>query len=528
MFWRRKTGRSDIVAKNGMVAASQPLATQAGIEILKKGGNAIDAAIATAATLDVVEPFSTGCGGDAFALIHKPGMKKPLSYNGSGRSGSLANLESLREKGWFEMPFRGGPTVSVPGAMHLWGTLLKEHGNLEMKDVLAPAIGYAQDGFPVSPILAQHWHYIPNVLRNDDARRIFHPNGMVPGIGAIVKNPELAEVFTEVSNNGIEHFYTGRIAESIVSTVQDDEGFLTLEDLEKHQTEKTKPISTDYRGVEVFEHPPNGQGFAALIMLNIMEEFALSELHPLAAERYHLMIEAKKLAYDDLHRHNADPAFYDVPIDELLSKEYAMSRSTLIDPNTSLDTHSLEMKQGPDTVYLCTADGEGNAVSFINSLYMGIGSGLVAKGTGIKLQNRASHFSLDPNHPNKYEPGKRPYHTIIPGALYRDGDLYGVFGIMGGAHQAQAHAQFVSNIVDCNMSPQEAMDHPRFNHDQVPNTVGLENAVPADVQGQLRMRGHKLVHETMSGFGGGQVILRLDDVWIAGSDYRKDGQAAGF
>ncbi len=528
MFWQRKTGRSDIIAKNGMVAASQPLATQAGIEVLKKGGNAIDAAIATAATLDVVEPFSTGCGGDAFALVHMSGMSKPLSYNGSGHSGFLASFETLREKGWSEMPLRGGPTVSVPGAMHLWGTLIKEHGNLELKDVLAPAIAYARDGFPVSPLLAQHWRSIPNVLRNDDARRIFHPNGIIPGVGVIMKNPDLAGVFDEVSENGIECFYTGRIAEAIVSTVQDDEGFLTIEDLEKHHTEKTEPISTNYRGIEVFEHPPNGQGFAALIMLNIMEEFALPDMHPLSTERYHLMIEAKKLAYDDLHRHNADPAFYDVPLDDLLSKEYAMSRSTLIDPNASLDTNSLEMKQGPDTVYLCTADGEGNAVSFINSLYMGIGSGLVARGTGIKLQNRASQFSLDPNHPNKYGPCKKPFHTIIPGALYLDDDLYGVFGIMGGAHQAQAHAQFVSNLVDFNMSPQEAMEHPRFNHDQVQNTVGLENAIPADVQGQLRLKGHKLVHETMSAFGGGQVILRLEDVWIAGSDQRKDGQAAGF
>ena len=528
MFWRRTTGRSDIVAKDGMVATSQPLATQAGIKILREGGNAIDAAIAAAAVLDIVEPFSTGCGGDAFALVHKPGMTQPLSYNGSGKSGSLVTLDDLLAKGWTEMPLRGGPTVSVPGAMHLWGTLIKEHGRLELKEVLSPAISYAREGFPVSPIISEQWSYVPRVLRNDDAKRIYAPNGKVPKIGDIMKNPDLATTLTTVIQEGIDSFYSGKIAQSIVDTVQEDGGFLTLEDLEKHETKSTVPISTDYRGVEVFEHPPNGQGFAALIMLNIMEQFEISRYHSLSEERYHLMVEAKKLAYDDLHRHNADPDYYDVPMDDLLSKSYATSRSSLIDRNTVMDTATIAMKQGPDTIYLSTADAEGNAVSFINSLYMGIGSGLVAKGTGIKLQNRANMFSFDPEHPNSYAPRKRPFHTIIPGALYRDNEFYGIFGIMGGAHQSQAHAQFVSNLVDYHMSPQEAMDHPRFHHNQVPNTLALENGIPSDVQGCLRKQGHRLIHETMSGFGGGQVILRLDEVWIAGSDYRKDGQAAGF
>ncbi|MHA1909259.1 MAG: gamma-glutamyltransferase family protein, partial [Candidatus Thorarchaeota archaeon] len=425
MFWRRSTGRSDIVARDGMVATSQPLATQAGIKILRDGGNAIDAAVTAAAVLDVVEPFSTGCGGDAFTLIHKPGETKPLSYNGSGKSGSLATLENLIEKGWSEMPERGGATVSVPGAMHLWNTLIEEHGNLELKDVLQPAIHYAKEGFPVSPIISQYWSYVPRVLRNEDAKRIYNPNGMVPKIGDIMKNPELSTTFSTVAQEGIDSFYTGRIAESIVETVQEDGGFLTLDDLEKHETNQTTPISTNYHGVDVFEHPPNGQGFAALMMLNIMEQFEIAKYHSLSPERYHLMIEAKKLAYDDLYRHNADPDFYELPMDQLLSKNYATSRSSLIDPNTVMDTAAIAMKQGPDTIYLSTADGEGNAVSFINSLYMGIGSGLVAKGTGIKLQNRANMFSLNPEHPNCYAPRKRPFHTIIPGALYQDGEFYG-------------------------------------------------------------------------------------------------------
>ncbi|MFW9850195.1 MAG: gamma-glutamyltransferase [Candidatus Thorarchaeota archaeon] len=528
MFWRRSTGRSDVLAQNGIVATSQPLATQAGIRILRNGGNAIDAVVGAGAVLDVVEPFSTGCGGDAFTLIHKPGMKKPLSYNGSGRSGSLVSLEDLLEKGWTEMPIRGGATVSVPGAMHLWGTLIEQHGNLDLKDVLQPAIYYAENGFPVSPIISEYWSNVPSVLRNEDAKRIYNPNGMIPEVGDIMKNPDLAATFTQVAKEGIDAFYTGKIAESIVETVQSDGGFLTLDDLSNHKTVQTKPISTDYRGVEVFEHPPNGQGFAALIMLNIMEQFDFSRFHSLSYERYHLMIEAKKLAYDDLYRHNADPDFYDIPLDKLLSKSYATSRASFIDLNGVMNTTDISMKQGPDTVYLCVADGEGNAVSFINSLYMGIGSGLVAKGTGIKLQNRANMFSLDPDHPNCYAPRKKPFHTIIPGALYKDGDFYGVFGIMGGAHQSQAHAQFVSNLIDFQMSPQAAMDHPRFHHNQVPNTLALENGIAPETQGKLRKLGHQLVHETMSSFGGGQVILRLHDAWIAGSDFRKDGQAAGF
>ncbi|MHA2425786.1 MAG: gamma-glutamyltransferase [Candidatus Thorarchaeota archaeon] len=528
MLWKRSTGRSDVVAKDGMVATSQPLATQAGVQILRNGGNAIDAAVAAAAVLDIVEPFSTGCGGDAFTLIHKSGKTIPLSYNGSGKSGSLASIEDLIAKGWTEMPERGGPTVSVPGAMHLWDTIIKTHGNLELKEVLQPAIHYAKDGFPVSPIVSGHWSDIPSVLRNEDAKKIYNPNGLVPKVGDIMKNPDLATTFQTVAKEGVDAFYSGNIAKAIVETVEEDGGFLTLDDLANHKTTQTTPISTEYRGMEVFEHPPNGQGFAALIMLNIMEQFDFSKHDSLSPKRYHLMIEAKKLAYDDLHRHNADPDFYNVPMDDLLSKTYAISRSTLIDRNSVMDTSDIAMTQGPDTVYLCTVDGDGNAVSFINSLFMGIGSGLVAKGTGIKLQNRANLFSLDPEHPNCYAPRKRPFHTIIPGALYQDEEFYGVFGIMGGSHQSQAHAQLISNLVDYNMPPQEALDHPRFHHDQEPNTVALERSIPSDVHTMLRKQGHQLIHETMSGFGGGQLILRLDDTWIAGSDHRKDGQAAGF
>jgi gamma-glutamyltranspeptidase/glutathione hydrolase len=511
-----------------MVASSQPLATQAGLQILKSGGNAIDAAIATAAVLDVVEPFSTGCGGDAFALIHLPGKSRPHSYNGSGRAGSLATIDDLISKGWTEMPLRGGPSVSVPGAMHLWFTLNSELGNLEFIDVLTPAIRYAKEGFPVSPIIAQQWNSIVSVLRNDDAKRIFTIDGKAPEQGMRMKNPELGNVFEQVGTEGIDVFYKGWIAESIVETVNNDGGFLTTGDLESHTTEKTEPISTNYHGLEVYEHPPNGQGFAALIMLNIMEQFDLRSLDSRSAERYHLMIEAKKLAYADLHRHNADPSFYDVPLRKILSKDYAKNLSAVIDKSTSSDTPGSDLNFTRDTVYLCTADAEGMAVSFINSLYRGFGSGLVAKGTGIKLQNRANLFTLDPAHANCYAPRKRPFHTIIPGALYQEGDLFGVFGIMGGAHQAQAHAQFVSNIVDYEMDPQEALDHPRFNHDQKPNTVSLENGIPPNVIGDLRRIGHRIIHETMSGFGGGQAVLRKDGYWIAGSDYRKDGQASGY
>ena len=528
MYSRRPTGRSDVIARDGVVASSQPLATQAGLDIIRKGGNAVDAAVATAAVLDVVEPFSTGCGGDAFTLIHLSGQSQPLSYNGSGRSGSLVTLQELLDKGWADMPARGGPPVTVPGALHLWSHVIEKHGVLEMKEILGPAIHYARNGFPVSPLVGESWKGILGVLKNDAAREIYAPNGKAPNVGQVMRNKDLADSFETVVKEGPEVFYSGRIAESIVSTVQEHGGFLTLEDMAAHKTEETKPISVSYRGVDVYEHPPNGQGFAALSMLNIMETFDFSGLAPLSTERFHLMIEAKKLAYADLHQYNADPKFYDVPLEKLLAKSYAKKRAESIDSDHAMSIYAPGLSLGHDTVYLAAADGEENAVSFINSLYMSIGSGLVAPGTGIKLQNRGHLFSLDPEHPNCYAPKKLPFHTIIPGALYKENELMGVFGIMGGAHQAQAHGQFVSNLVDHGMSPQEALDHPRFDHDHSTNKVGLESAVPPKTQTELRELGHILVHETASYFGGGQAILKLEDAWIAGSDYRKDGQAAGF
>jgi len=511
-----------------MVASSQPLATQAGLEIIRTGGNAVDAAVATAAVLDVVEPFSTGCGGDAFTLIHLAGKTQPLSYNGSGRSGSLITLQELLDRGWTSMPARGGPPVTVPGALHLWCHIIERHGSLEMKDVLKPAIHYARDGFPVSPIIADNWMQGLIALKNDAAREIFAPGGKAPAIGQIMKNKDLAETFEIVVKGGADGFYTGRIAESIVQTVQENGGFLSLEDLATHKTEETRPISVSYRGVDVFEHPPNGQGFAALIMLNIMENFDFSGFPPLSAERFHLMIEAKKLSYADLHQHNADPSFYNVPLDRLLSKEYAMERASTINPHQAMSSYTAGLFSGRDTVYLATADGEGNAVSFINSLYMGFGSGLVATGTGIKLQNRGHLFSLDPEHPNCYAPKKLPFHTIIPGALYKNKELLGVFGIMGGSHQAQAHAQFVSNLVDYSLLPQEALDLPRFDHDHSTNRVEMETGTPPEIRIELQKQGHMVADESVFAFGGGQAIIRFSDAWIAGSDRRKDGQAAGF
>ncbi|MFW9802568.1 MAG: gamma-glutamyltransferase [Candidatus Thorarchaeota archaeon] len=522
------SGRSDVLAKNGLVATSQPLATQAGLKVLQAGGNAIDAAIAAAAVLDVVEPFSTGCGGDAFALIHMPGAKKPLSYNGSGRAGSLVSFEELQEKGWTEMPLLGGASVTVPGAMHLWFYLVERYGSLEMSEVLSDAIHYAREGFPVSPIIARSWAGNVDGLLNDAAKDIFMPNGKAPLVGDIMQNKDLATAFERLSKEGVDAFYAGDIAEAIVNTVQKHDGFLTMDDMKCHRSFKTDPISTDYRGLQVYEHPPNGQGFAALEMLNLMEEYNISGYDSLAVERFHIMIEAKKLAYADLIQHCADPEFYKVPIPQLLSKEYSRARAELIKMDEASDSFSTGVPLGQDTIYLCTADSDGHAVSFINSLYLGFGSGLVVPGTGIKLHCRGNLFSLDPAHPNRYEPGKLPFHTIIPGALYEGDCFHGVFGIMGGAHQAQAHAQFVSNIVDHEMFPQQAIDHPRFNHDQGTNTVAVEGGVPQTVQIELLRLGHTLVESPMAAFGGGQAILRSSSGWIGGSDHRKDGMAAGF
>jgi len=518
----------NVIAKHGIVASSQVLATQAGLSILQQGGNAIDAAVATVAVLDIVEPFGTGCGGDAFALIHLPGKKQPISINGSGRSGSLVTLGELIERGWSEIPLRGGAPVTVPGALHMWSYLIDNYGALEFSEVLQPAIKYAREGFPVSPHTSQIWPLASSILINDYAKALYSIDGRYPKPGETMRNKDLGEVFDSVGREGIQVFYSSEIAERIVDLVQEYGGFLTLDDLEAHETIETTPISTTYRGVDVFEHPPNGQGFAALIMLNLMETYDSAVFSEGTVNRYHIMIESKKLAYADLHQHNADPDFYRIPLETLLSKDYSKNRSTLIDFNKALTEFDSGISPGSETVYLATADGEGRAVSFINSLYRGFGSGLVVPGTGIKLQNRGNLFSLNPEHPNCYSPRKLPFHTIIPGALYRDNEFFGVFGIMGGSHQAQAHAQFVSNLVDCNMSPQAALDYPRFDHDQEKNLVKLEKGIPFHLHDELQKLGHILEAGSVSGFGCGQAILSLEDAWIAGSDYRKDGQAAGF
>ncbi len=518
----------NVVAKHGVVASSQVLATQAGLSILQKGGNAVDAAVATVAVLDIVEPFGTGCGGDGFALIHLPDQKEPISINGSGRSGSMVTLDDLLDRGWVEIPVRGGAPVTVPGAMHMWHYIIEKYGALEFGEVLKPAIHYARNGFPVSAHTSQLWPSASSILINDYAKSVYSINGRYPRVGEIMKNEDLADIFETVGLEGVQVFYSGEIAERIVATTNEFGGFLTIDDLESHRTIETKPISTSYRGIDVFEHPPNGQGFAALIMLNIMETFDSEKFARNDTTSYHLMIEAKKLAYADLHQHCADPDFYEVPLTDLLAKDYANERSSLIKSNSSMNAYSSGLNVGKDTVYLATADGDGRAVSLINSLYRGFGSGLVVPGTGIKLQNRGNLFSLDPNHPNCYAPRKLPFHTIIPGALYKDNDFFGVFGIMGGSHQAQAHGQFISKIVDSNMTPQAALDYPRFDHNQGENIVALESGIQANVRHELERLGHLIADGPATGFGCGQAILRLEDVWIAGSDYRKDGQASGF
>jgi gamma-glutamyltranspeptidase/glutathione hydrolase len=426
------------------------------------------------------------------------------------------------------MPTRGGAPVTVPGAMHLWHTLVKQLGQLEFKDVLAPAIHYAREGFPVSPRVSSAWKDAVFYLRNKEALAIFAPNGVGPEAGQVMYNKDLAKTLDTVGSEGIEAFYGGAIAEAAAETIQSHGGFVSVDDMKSHATRETVPVESSYRGVRVFEHPPNSQGFAAQLMLNIMATFDMSQLTSLDAERYHIMIEAKKLAYADLELHNADPDFYRAPIDKLLSNEYAKRRAGLVDLKKAMDVPESGINKVSDTVYLATADGEGRAVSFINSLYMSFGSGLVVPGWGIKLQNRGALFSLDQSHPNCYWPGKLPFHTLCPGAIYDDEGLLGVFGIMGGDHQAEAHAQYVSNVIDYHMFPQEAIDHPRFHHDQHSNTVSLEPGMAPAAMKDLHKRGHSLVQDSTSEFGGGQAIVRSHDVWIAGSDRRKDGQASGY
>jgi gamma-glutamyltranspeptidase/glutathione hydrolase len=523
--------RSGVLARHGMVATSQPLAAMAGLQMLMKGGNAADAAIAVAAMLNVVEPMSTGIGGDCFALIYTASTGQVTALNGSGRAPLAFTLEEAQKRGLNEIPLLGPLPVTVPGAASGWQALLDRFGTMTLAECLAPAIAAAEEGFPVSERISAGWHRSAEKLARDaEASRVYLP---APNVGDVHRQPDLARTFRTVAEGGAEAFYHGPLAEKIAACVQSQGGYLTAADLARHTATWESPIRTTYRGVEVLEHPPNGQGLAALLALNIVEGYDLAGMDYFDPARWHVMIEAMRMGMADAARYVADPAVVNVPVGTLLSREYATRRRALIAPDSSVTLMAPGQPEHRDTVYLTAADGQGNAVSFINSLYYGFGSGLVVPGTGICLQNRGACFSLEPGHPNVLDGGKRPYHTIIPAMALRDGRLWLSFGVMGGFMQPQGHLQVLVNMVDYRLDPQQALNAPRFRVDERGGPrVAIETGVPLKTRKTLAAIGHEVLPETIfsPGFGSGDIIAVNPDTGVmwGASDPRKDGGAVGF
>lgn len=526
--------RSPVMGRGGMVSTSQPLATAAGLAILAKGGNAADAAVAAAAVLNVTEPTSTGLGGDMFALYYNGATGAVTALNGSGRAPSDLTLDRLKKEGFDELPPYHPYTVTVPGACAGWCDLIERHGTLPLSEILAPAIRLAEEGAPIAPITSYFWQRSADRLSESLNGREMTINGLGPNPGEVFRNPGLARTLKKIAEGGKKAYYEGEIAESIVATLRQAGGCMTVDDLASHHSTWEKPASVTYRGYRVYECPPNGQGITALMALNILEELDLSSLGPLSPERLHLEIEALRLAFADTRWYVADPAVVNVPTDELLSKKYAVDRSKLIDPKRAvLDQAKGTPVASSDTVYFSVVDAKGNACSFINSNYMGFGTGIVPKGLGFTLQNRGHNFSLDPAHPNALAPGKRPYHTIIPALATResDGSLFASFGVMGGFMQPQGHVQVFLALMD-GSDPQSALDMPRFciDPEDKGGKVALEQGIAMDTMLRLEEMGHPVY--SVNGyaralFGRGQIIIRdpSSGVLTAGSDPRADGCA---
>ncbi len=520
--------RSVVRAMNGMVATSQPLASAAGLRILQQGGNAVDAAIAAAALLCVVEPMMVSPGGDLFALVWNAKTKELKALNASGRSPKALNIDELKKRGHTKMPLFGIHAVTVPGAVDGWATLLKSHGTMTLAQVLQPAIEYAERGFPVSEIIATDWQkYGPQHKGNPDFAATFLPGGNPPPIGALFTNRNLANSLRLIAAGGRDVMYKGELADKLVKFAQAQGGLHTKEDFANHTSTWVTPISVNYRGYTVYELPPNNQGLAALEMLNILEGFDVKSLGHNSADYLHLLTEAKKLAFIDRARHIADPAFYQAPLDRLLSKEYAAELRKRIDLKRVANETANGPGGGEDTVYLTVVDKDRNAVSFIQSIFEAFGSGLVAGDTGIVLHDRGAGFSFDPQANNRLEGGKRPFHTLIPAMVFKNDKPWLTFGVMGGDMQAQGHVQVLLNLIDFAMDVQQAGDQPRFRHFE--NGLALESAIGAEVRKELERRGHKLTGAPGM-FGGYQAIM-IDPATGAlagGSDPRKDGCAIGW
>jgi gamma-glutamyltranspeptidase / glutathione hydrolase len=532
--------RSAVLARQGMAATSQPLATAAAIRILQEGGNAVDAAIAANAVQGVVEPMSCGIGGDLFAIVWDNKTKQLYGLNASGRSPRAATREHFRAQGLTQIPHKGPLSWSVPGCVDGWDLLRKKFGSKSWGELLAPATKYAEEGFPVSEVIAASWKASePSLAKIPSSAACFLPGGHAPAFGDVFKNPDLARTLKLIAQDGRDAFYKGSIAAGIVAYSQAQGGLFNPGDFSGHTGTWVTPVSTSYRGYDVWELPPNGQGIAVLQMLNLIEPFDLKRIKPQSAEWLHLMIEAKKLAYEDRAKYYADPEFVKVPVAELISKSYADQRRKLLDPARANNRPIPGEPTPADTVYLTVVDKDLNAISLIQSNFEGFGSDHVPTGLGFPLQNRGSLFSLEASHANRLEPGKRPFHTIIPGFVTREGKPWMSFGLMGGDMQAQGHAQVLSNIIDYGMDVQSAGDAPRFCHfgsstptgipAQDGGTVALESGIPDEVRKALESRGHRLI-DARGGFGGYQAI-RIDlenHVLIGGSDPRKDGSAIGY
>ncbi len=519
--------RSAVRAMNGVVSTSQPLASAAGLRILQQGGNAVDAAVAAAAVLTVVEPMMVGPGGDLFAIVWDAKKKELKALNASGRSPQATSIDELKKRGVTATPQSGIHAVTVPGAVDGWAKLLERYGTMKLAEVLRPAIEYAERGFPVTDVIATDWQVGLSHKENRDFAATWLPNGRPPAVGDIFVNQHLGGTLKKIAAEGPDAFYRGEIARKIVKFCQEQGGLHTLEDFARQTSNWVDPISTTYRGYTVYEMPPNTQGMAALQMLNILEGYDLKRLSHNSAEYLHLLVEAKKQAFLDRARHIADPAFYQAPLEKLLSKEYAAEMRKRIDPTRVTVETASGPHGGEDTTYLTVVDKDRNVVSFIQSIFSAFGSGLSAGDTGVILHNRGAGFSLDPQHPNRLEGGKRPFHTIIPAMAFKDGRPWLSFGVMGGDMQAQGHVQVLLNILEFGMDVQQAGEQPRFRH--FDSGLALESAIGADVRKALEAKGHKL---TMSPgmFGGYQAIL-IDPrtgALAGGSDPRKDGAAMGW
>jgi gamma-glutamyltranspeptidase/glutathione hydrolase len=542
--------RSEVIARNGMAATSQPLATQIALDVLKAGGSAVDAAIAANAALALMEPTGCGLGGDLFAIVWDAKTQKLYGLNGSGRSPRGLTLARLRGElarlGVRTIPQRGVLPLTVPGTADAWFQLHARFGRLPMRAVLGPAIRYATDGFPVTEHIAALWERGVAIVQREQPPgaflATFAPNGRAPRKGELFANPDLARTLALLAEHGRDAFYRGEVAERVDTFLREHGGFLRMEDFEQHTSTWVDPVSVSYRGFDVFELPPNGQGIAALQMLNLLEGFDLRATGRGTAATLHLMIEAKKLAFEDRARFYADPEFAKVPLKGLLSKQYAAERRKRIDPQRAartVDAGNPALHDG-DTICLSTADRDGNMVSLIQSNYRGMGAGVVVPGTGFGLQDRGEMFVVhDEQHANVYAPGKRPFHTIIPGFVMKDGAPWLAFGVMGGAMQPQGHVQVLCNLIDFGMNLQEAGDAARWQHlgstelDSGPMRDGgfveVESGLPWETVRGLLQRGHE-VRVGHGGFGGFQAILRdaANGTWIGASESRKDGQAAGY